>query len=382
MADVRRRRRSEPRLSVKFKRGVAAVAALLFPQSARGAPTEIEPVTLLYETRANATCPSQDEFFATVRAYASRWAPVPDGTPTERTLHVRLVARGAETVGTLVVANATETLSERRIVGPTCAGVARAMAIMVGVALDSPREPSSHTAPSDTKPAPSDTKPAPSDTKPAPSDTKPAALLPEPRGERPVLRRPSSSVAAVAPAPRAPDSSLAFDVRVESTSAVVRGALPAVAASMKLAFLLGESRWPHGWKPSLGLGVRQSFPKERALRGGSVDFLWTAGNLRACPHEVTVAALATLSPCAEMNIGVLRADAEGFANARQTSITWLDVGGSMWAAVSLSKSLFLSSTILVSAPLLRRPFVLASGAVAASVPAIGLLGGLGIGTRM
>jgi hypothetical protein len=83
-----------------------------------------------------------------------------------------------------------------------------------------------------------------------------------------------------------------------------------------------------------------------------------------------------------MNLGVLRASAEGFANARQTSITWLDVGGSMWAAVSLSKSFFLSSTILVTAPLFRRPFVLASGATAASVPAFGLLGGIGIGTRM
>ena len=143
-----------------------------------------------------------------------------------------------------------------------------------------------------------------------------------------------------------------------------------------------EPRWLRGWKPSFGLGFRQSLPKERAFTGGSVEFLWLAGNLRACPHELTIGRIVEIAPCAEMNIGVLRSSAEGFANARQASITWLDLGGSVWAAVNLSKDVFLSSTVLVTAPLVRRPFVLTSGPVAASVPAIGLLGGIGIGVRL
>ena len=373
MADVSRR--SGPRLSAPFGRGLLAAAVLLVPLTARAEAPDVEAVALLYEADANATngCPSQAEFFATVRGYTSRWSPVAEGARPERTFRVRLSVRGDEWHGTLFIANESGPLAERHLVGPTCAGVARAMAIMVGVAIDLRADEAN------------DRKPIANERPEVPS----AGGRPE---EGPADRRreePSAEPPPVDPGrartarQRTPGPALAFDVRVESTSAVIRGALPGVGASMKLILPPAEEPgWLRGWKPSFGLGFRQSLPKERALTGGSVEFLWLAGNLRACPHELTIGRIVEIAPCAEMNLGVLRSSAEGFANARQASITWVDLGGSLWAAVNLSKDVFLSSTVLVTAPLSRRPFVLTSGPVAASVPAIGLLGGIGIGVRL
>ena len=354
---------------------VVAAAALIVPLPARAEAPEVEPITLLYEaeTSATSTCPSQGDFFATVRAYTSRWSAVPEGTQAERTFRVRLSVHGDEWLGTLVIANEAGPLAERRRVGPTCAGVARAMAIMGGGAIDLRAD-----GPNDTK-AGVDKEPEEPSADGPPNEAPADRPREEPRAER----RRDGGERLTAGHPRSSGPTVAFDVRLESTSAVVRGALPGIGASMKLILPPAEEpRWLRGWKPSFGLGLRQSLPKERALSGGSVDFLWMAGNFRACPHELTIARVVEVAPCAEMNLGILRSSAEGFARARQASITWLDLGGSVWAAVHLSKSVFLSSTVLVTAPLVRRPFVLSSGTVAASVPAVGLLGGIGIGLRL
>ncbi|MBX3260438.1 MAG: hypothetical protein KF782_12160 [Labilithrix sp.] len=354
-----------------FGRGLVAAAALLVALTARAEGPEVEPVALSYEAEPNATsgCPSQAEFFATVRAHTSRWSAVPEGTQAERTFRVRVSGSGDEWLGTLVVANEAGPLAERHLVGPTCAGVARAMAIMVGVAIDLRA-----AGTNDTKPIAGERPEEPradGRTEEAPAD--------RPRDEAPRVGRKRS------PTGRPPSSgpAIALDVRLESTSAVIRGALPGVGASMRLILPAPEEPgWMRGWKPSFALGLRQSLPKERALSGGSVDFLWLAGNFRACPHELTIARIVEVAPCAEMNLGILRSSAQGFARARQASITWLDLGGSVWAAVYLSQKVFLSSTVLVTAPLFRRPFVLTSGTVAASVPAVGLLGGIGVGVRL
>ena len=134
--------------------------------------------------------------------------------------------------------------------------------------------------------------------------------------------------------------------------------------------------------PSLALGLRQTFSKERALRGGSVEVAWTAANLRLCPFRVVIETVAQVSPCAESNMGALDASARGFADAKGRSTFWLDVGGSLVGTVRLSDAVFFSSTFAMSMPLFRQPFVLASGTRAATVPPLGVLGGLGIGFRL
>lgn len=143
-----------------------------------------------------------------------------------------------------------------------------------------------------------------------------------------------------------------------------------------------EPGWARTWRPSLGIGLRQSLPDERSFHGGSVDLSWTAANVRLCPVRLSVASLVEISPCAESNIGILWAVADGFVVSRRVSSAWLDVGASAWAIVPLSPRIFFSSTMLVSQPIVRQPIALSSGAPVASVPPLGVLVGVGLGMKM
>lgn len=335
----------------------AIVAAWLTSSTAHASPRDVEPIALHYEASAKVGCPTQAEFSAMLRAHTSHWYPVAEDGQAERSIRVRLDARAGETVGTMSVASQAGTLTERTISGPACAGVARALAIMVAVALDPHSDEANDANVPDEVPLPSPPTPPPS-------------LPAEP--ERPPAR--TKPPARKAPAPAPAQWSVSVDARLETTSAVVLGALPTIGASLKVARL-------GAWRPSIGVGIRQSLPKERATTGGSVAFSWTVANLRVCPHELDLARIIAVAPCVEANLGVLDGTGRGFEDSRQVDMTWLDVGGSLWATLALSKHLFLSSTILVTAPLVRRPFVLTSGEVVATVPAVGVLGGLGLGAH-
>ena len=341
--------------------GVAAVAVLLVPASALA---EVEPVAIRYETTG--VCPSESEFFSEVRRYTTLWSPVPEGTSAARTIRVSVSVGPSETVGRLAVANPSGVISERDIVGPSCTAVSQALAVMVAVAID-PRAGEAREAGEAKERHPDESA----------STAEPDAERVPKASER--LARPQRPREASPPSvgPR-----VSLDLRVETTSAVVRGALLGIGMSTKLE--LPETtgpRWLREWKPSLGIGIRQSFPHARTLGGGRVEFLWTAGHLRLCPFRLALRGVAEVSPCAEMNIGRLHASADGFAEARDASTFWLDLGGSVWATVNLSKRVFFSSTVLVTAPVTRQPFALASGASVSTAPAVGLLGGIGIGAR-
>ncbi|MBN9159829.1 MAG: hypothetical protein J0I07_02605 [Myxococcales bacterium] len=347
-------RRNE--LSSSWRRalgGVAVIAVLLVPASALA---EVEPVAIRYETTG--ACPSESEFLSEVRGYTTLWSPVPEGTTAARTIRVRVTVGPSETVGTLAVANSSGVISERDIVGPNCTAVSRALAVMVAVAIDPHAGEANERHPDESA-----------------STAEPDAERVPPTSDR--LAPPQHPKEASPPiaGPR-----VTLDLRVEATSAVVRGSLTGIGMSTKLE--LPETtgpRWLREWKPSLGIGIRQSFPQERKLSGGSVEFLWTAGHLRVCPFRIALGGVAEVSPCAEMNIGRLHASADGFPDARGASTFWLDLGGSVWAAVNLSKRVFFSSTVLVTAPVTRQPFALASGASVSTAPALGLLGGIGVG---
>jgi len=338
---------------------LAAGVMLCIPAAARA---DVEPVSLRYE--GSGRCPSEAEFVERVRTITRRWALAADGSPAVRSIRVHVSEGARETAGKLTVAAPDGATTEREISGPTCSEVSEALAVMVAVAID-PRAGAPGAEDGD-----------------AAEDPAPVASAPVERPRERHRRRPSR---AARPDPQAPASGprLSADLRAETTSAVIRGGLQGVGASVRLELTRPESRrGVHVAGPSVALGLRQSLPKERALRGGSVDVSWTAGNVRLCPVRVVFGTVGEVSPCAETNIGVLRASARGFAEARDLSTLWVDVGGSVWAAVSLSDRFFLSSTLFVTMPLSRQPFVLASGARVATVPPLGVVGGVGLGFRL
>jgi hypothetical protein len=331
-------------------RVLTAGTALLFPATARA---DVERIALHYE--AAGACPSDAELVAWVEAHTRRWTRVPDESTGVRSIRVRVEAGEPEATGSIHVRSIDGAVTERTIHGPTCADVSEALAVMVAVAID-PAAGSAEAREEVVEKSPS-----------APDEVRPVPITPPQRMDKP-------------PGPARPRFS--FDLRLETTSAVLRGALPGVGASITLDPMPSPRRGTPVFDPSIAVGVRQSLLLERALQNGSAEFSWTAGQLRLCPFRIVLENVVEASPCVESNVGVLRASARGFADARGTSTPWLDVGGSLLTTVSLSETLFLSSTVVVAMPFYRQPFALASGATVASVPPLGVLGGLGLGLRL
>ncbi len=344
---------------------VATLAALFVPGSAFA---ENKRLSLHYA--AGAACPSESEFVAMVRGFTQRWSLAAEGASADLTIDVEMTSRPNESRGSLAVKNAGGAVSRRDIAGADCAEVSQALAVMVAVLID-PRAGMSG-AKTDEEPPPAPEVHADAGPSPPPKEpTRPAATPPVTKDEP-------------EPPPRARKTiSVALDARFETTSAVVRGALPGLGASVVLSTSSSDGPpWLRALKPSIGIGIRQSLPKERALARGDFEFLWTAAGLRLCPLGFSLWRAIEVSPCAETNLGVLRASASGLADARSVSTPWLDVGGSLWVSVALSKTVFLSSTVLVTMPLDRQPFVTDSGMGVASVPPHGVLGGVGVGAKM
>lgn len=331
-----------------------AIGLLAAPATA----SEVERVAIVYE--ASGACPSEPDFLATVRRYTARWERVPAGTEATRTFRVRVHGDPAGATGTLAVERAGGAISQREIAGPDCAVVSEALAVMVAGAV-APRKDASGADEEGGRPG--DVAPV------AP------ALSPAPQRARPKLPEESRRARGA--------FAVAIDLRGEATSAVVSAPLflLALTAKLELAETTGP-RWLQALRPSVGIGLRQSLPKEHTLRGGSVTFLWTTGHLRVCPFRIALGPSAEVSPCLEGNAGRLGAAAEGYAAARTLSRLWLDLGGSVSATVNVSPRFFLSGHVLVTAPFTRQEFVLASGASASAAPAVGVLGGVGLGVRL
>ena len=340
---------------------MVAAALVAFVPAPASASEADEPIVLHYA--ADDACPTEAQFIELVRAHAPRWTRVPEGTGSSRTIRVVMSTRADGSDGKLVVASPKGGTSERDIEGPTCTAVSRALALMVAVAIDPLAGAGGET---------SATRPEP----PKPT-SKPVVPSTVDRSSSRVPKSPSGGPA-VSTLPR-----VSLELRVESTSAVVRGALLGMGLSMKLELPRGAGpEWIRAWQPSIGLGIRQSLPKELALRGGSAEFLWTAGHLRICPFRITLEQVFAISPCAEVNVGRLNAEARGFADARAVSTFWYDLGASFWTSVNLSRHVFVGSTLLVTAPVTRQPFALASGTIVSDAPVVGVLGGIGLGVTM
>ncbi|AKU95952.1 hypothetical protein AKJ09_02616 [Labilithrix luteola] len=341
------------------------LAGLSIATPAHAEHDDVEPIALDYQ--AIGACPSESEFVALVRKYTKRWSLVPGGTSTARIIRVRIAAKTPSVVGTLVVANASDAFSERELEGPSCKRVSDGLAVMVALAIDAP-----HSGPP--------SGPSKEDTSPPPLIARDETVVArdEPRDERaderqqdpPVSERPSATASSTpqrTTEQAGEGAELSLDVRMETSSAVLRGAVPGIGASAKIEPSSSAS-WLGRWKPSFGVGIRQSFPKEQALRGGSTEFSWTAANVRLCPLQFAVRGAVQVSPCAELDVGVLHASADGFSATKSLSTFWLDAGGSIWAAVYVSDRMFLSSTVLMTVPMNRQPFVFSSGKPIASVP--------------
>ncbi|AKU95352.1 hypothetical protein AKJ09_02016 [Labilithrix luteola] len=331
-----------------------------------GAP--VEPVILVYEAPENAGCPSSSAFSDSIRSYTTKWTQAPAGMRA-RTIRVRLEPNGTEDASLtarLVVEDVDGRVSARKLQGPSCAYVAQALAVMVAGVID----PLAAGMPESTSPVGMASAEQSNET--GPDVPLPSRVEPE----RP-RRAPSSR-----PRPRASRTvRTSAELRMEASSAVLSETLPVLAAMFEVE--LGAASAPNeegGWRPSAAIGIRQSFAHEIALRGGEVEFVWTAANLRLCPVRVGLFAnRLELTPCGEANVGTLRERAKDFADPRGTSMLWADFGASMSARLALGRVFYLATSMLVTMPTTRRPFELKSGVPVSQPPALGVLVGAGVG---
>lgn len=345
----------------------ASLAAL--PGAARAGEPSDEPIVIAYT--AESACPREGAFVASVRRYTTKWTAVDSGAGL-RSFQVRLNRRGADHAGTLVITMPDGTASTREIVGPDCVSVARGLAVIVALAIDPQAqigEPGLLESDPASPPDPTIQPTAP----PAPATPSPPASSPRPPPPR------AKAEAAKPPAARPRERlhfTFAVEGRMELTSAVTTGVLPVVGAALELRAHLGGTL-PSWLSPSLALGVRQSLPKEISAGPGASEFTWTAATIRLCPVRfATLAARFEVTPCAELDVGVLQANARGLLNARTTSTPWFDRGVSVRASYRLSSSWAVGAGVLVTAPATRDRFALASGELISRAPAVGVIAGL------
>lgn len=330
--------------------------------------SEPESIVLRYE--AGAACPSESAFVDRVRAYTTRWSRVPTDAGGVRSIRVRANARAHESSarGQLTVTGTDGEATERTLSAPNCDALAEALAIMVAVAID----PSALTA-HETEPSPAPTEEAPRETESLPLlVTTPPTEAARNEMPKPIVGEPHPSVRL----------RMSAALRGAVTSTVIDTALP--VGELAIAIEGSFERLPAWVRPSLSVGLRRSLPTDVSLRGGTIEFLWTAANVRLCPlGSSTMRGAVDLALCAEADIGVLDAEARGYDDSRKSSLFWLDWGASARGALSLGTRAFVDVSVAMLAPSAhsRRPFELASGALVSRAPVVGVLAGAGVGLR-
>lgn len=330
---------------------------------ARAGEVERELIQLDYE--AGESCPRSTDFVEQVRAYTSRWTLADSGSAA-RHFRIKLEPRDGRVEGTLEIierngAEGADASAPRVIAGPDCATVARGMAVAVAVAID----PSALFGDRGTG----------DEREPPPPLTPPTK---KPERSRPAQQPPSREPPATA--------RLAADARFELTSAVVTGLLPVVSAAIEVDPFApshrDRSRRPAWLRPSFAIGVRQSLPHEIERSTVTTDFFWTAAVVRLCPVRfVTANRRLEVTPCLESNVGVLRADASGAADARRTANLWLDGGASARATWSLDGAWFIGAAGGMVLPISRNRFELSTRSLVSQAPRVGITFGLSGGLR-
>lgn len=338
-------------------------ASLVFAREAGAADktgSSVEAIAVAYS--ADGACPGREQFLGAVRRYTSKWSEAePDGNV--RAFEVRFAANRGKVDGKLVVRTSDGRSSTREIGGPECDGVARAMAIIMAVAID----PHALAGGAASEEPTAEEPPTPPSDAPPPSEVIVATEPPRPD-------RPSPKPASRPPPKRKSPMQFGVEAGLELTSAVTGTAMPVASVGVEMRFDLGKSL-PKWLVPSVAIGVRQSWPMETHVGEGSSESLWSAGALRLCPARFVVGRF-ELAPCAEVDVGVLVVEARGIVDARRTAAVWVDRGGSLRATFHLGERWAIGAGAGISAPITRNRYTLANGDFVSQAPAVGVTGGV------
>lgn len=372
-----------------FTAGVVLAPAAAF--AGEGSATEgarLPTVRLDYHAPTSSSCPSRADFIDGVRRYTRKWTLVDDDATRE--FVVALDRRDQVFRGTLEITVGGHK-TEKDVTGPSCAAVARGLAVMVALVIDSGASRSEQTETSAVI-VPASEAPGSLPVTP-PLDTPPLEqsgnARPNPRAKRESLPRARESKSS----PR-----WTFDARLETSSAVTSRALTVIGAFVDLQLpLFGTPDAANPLGPSsVAIGVRQSVPSTIGVRGGSTDFLWSAATVRACPLRLRVRVFGDrldVAPCVESNLGALQVETKGIPVAQQTTTYWVDAALAALGVWHLPGPWVVTAEFSLVAPFTRRRFEvvelasLSPGTVPRSelvsqAPNLGISAGLGLGFEL
>jgi hypothetical protein len=280
----------------------AALAVLeLMAATSRGAAADtIEPVRVVYSVSVAEGCPTEPEFVAAVRERLAR------GRLVQEDLFAREYRVGVRAVGTRFAARldlrdqsgATRT---RTLDAETCADVARAIALVTALAIDSA---GFDEGPTDTEAA------GPLVAGEAPAQvhsnaTLPASAAPSP-GES------SEAPLRDVPARSSPGSSARFDLGVRATLSTPKA--PGMLPGAEVFAALRDAR--SSWLVELGASGERGWITTHYP--GEARFSFVGGRLRGCALPLRLTGRLELWPCLSLEAGAVLA--EGFIDHLDTRV--------------------------------------------------------------
>ena len=157
--------------------------------------------------------------------------------------------------------------------------------------------------------------------------------------------------------------------------AVAPSLLPGVAPFIEVI------PWRGSVAPSFRLAFERTTSASVAVDAASASFTWTVGRVDACLPLWTWRTLAAL-PCARIEAGVLEGRASGFPSAHADSAPWLAAGAIGRGRWKVLAPLFVELNAGVMFPLIRDRSYFEPQNVIYDVPAVGFVGGAGLGATL
>lgn len=390
--------------------GIVVLALMVLGRASSGAPSPPQPLHVQFT--APPGCSHVGAFYAGVMARTDRVRPARPGEPGPR-FRVRLTRTGTKVHGEVSLSADRNGSSTRKVDGRSCKEVVEALSLTVALALDpragraAPGGPAPPPAASSTPPtsstsvAPGAAAPRAEATGSTPPPPEPAASPPEAAPPPPDPRpdAPANPVAATAPPPvakpvipsevPAPPRAAAVaarrvDTRAPRTYVVDLGA-QAVAANVVSPYVsLGASLslWVTGSRgekvpPAVGIALLY-LPNDVLLPPPDVVVRWTALALTACP-PVGFRGFIRIQPCLLGMGGWLAATETAVSHPLSAGRSWWSAGALLRAALPLGGGLAVDLDLGITAPLLKRRFVLdAPQSTVGETPAVSLLAGIGV----
>ncbi|HEX6275446.1 MAG TPA: hypothetical protein VFZ53_20540 [Polyangiaceae bacterium] len=295
----------------RVPRGPALLLACLagIPGSALGAPSEPDVAfSLAYDPPAD--CPPAPDFEGAILSRAAGARITPPGAAAVR-FDVELRASPSETAAVLVTVLPDGTQSRRDVTAASCSEAVAALAVIAALAVNGYREAKSAdprptndgaaATPTPTVAAENRAPPHPPPS-PVPVDAGPA--------KRPVAHPTSAARPGV------------FAGATWESAVAPQGALGGTAGA--------ELGWaPSGaWWPSVRAGVLATLPGSETTADGSATFRVTAARVGFCPLGWGGPSTPSVRACAELDGGVLTAQASGsgVSDLQDQSMPWLAAG--------------------------------------------------------